>query len=636
MIALVLVVVAAGGGDADFVRAYDAVAPGLGERFQQGTDALEAERLDEAAAKFEGLIRDAPALSISRRRLAQVRSQQGRHADAVALLERAQAAEASPENDVALAQALLARNQTGDEQRAFLLLNRVLNSSPEGSSPWISAKHAECVRLGYANQRREFESCARALEAAAPTDPSVRVFASQVAMIDGDLELARKRLEEARPDLSPAAYERLSRRLDDAVPARTRYGAKLLWATAVWLAVLVVMAVLGSVLSALTLHTARTLATTREPHASSGAAALRALYRGVLRLGAVFFYASLPFIAVVVIGLFGGLLSLGAGRMPTKLLVLLIIGGGATLLALVRSLFVRVSDDDDPGLRLELSRLPRLKALLDSVASRVGTRPVDAVFLSPGTELEVFERGPLMQRLRGRGERCLVLGRGLLEGFEVGGFRSVLAHEFGHFSHEDTAGGDVALMTRRSLQRLGSALAESGTGTWYNPAWWFFRLYRQVFLRISQGASRLQEVLADRVAVFAFGSAAFAQGYRHVVEQSVRFEAHARRVVQQCVERKQPLVNVYRFVPESKPTEAAIAQELDAHLNREPDALDSHPSARERLTWAATLAVQSPPESGDRELVLSLFDDLEAVERQVTGLMRQSLLMSRDLMLAGE
>ena len=52
-------------------------------------------------------------------------------------------------------------------------------------------------------------------------------------------------------------------------------------------------------------------------------------------------------------------------------------------------------------------------------------------------------------------------------------------------------------------------LAEGGAASSINPAWWFVRGFHSVFLRISQGASRLQEGLADRWAAFAYGSKSF-------------------------------------------------------------------------------------------------------------------------------
>ena len=57
------------------------------------------------------------------------------------------------------------------------------------------------------------------------------------------------------------------------------------------------------------------------------------------------------------------------------------------------------------------------------------------------------------------------------------------------------------------------ALIQNGAAAVYNPAWLFATRYHQIFLRISQGASRLQEVLADRRAVSAYGSRPFVDGF---------------------------------------------------------------------------------------------------------------------------
>jgi hypothetical protein len=48
-----------------------------------------------------------------------------------------------------------------------------------------------------------------------------------------------------------------------------------------------------------------------------------------------------------------------------------------------------------------------------------------------------------------------------------------------------------------------------------------------LFLRISHGASRLQEILADRHAALAYGGEAFAQGLKHVVLRDVHFDGQA-------------------------------------------------------------------------------------------------------------
>src|SRR5262249_42282222 len=150
-----------------------------------------------------------------------------------------------------------------------------------------------------------------------------------------------------------------------------------------------------------------------------------------------------------------------------KLVALIAIVVIVTVGAVLKSLFVRVRDEA-PG--LPLSNQPRLRAVLDEVAGRVGTRAVDNVYFTPCTEIPVMERGGMMRQMRGASERCLILGAGVLDGMKVGEFKAVLAHEYGHFSNADTAGGGFALAVRRSVLVMTISLARSGAAAWYNPA----------------------------------------------------------------------------------------------------------------------------------------------------------------------
>lgn len=56
---------------------------------------------------------------------------------------------------------------------------------------------------------------------------------------------------------------------------------------------------------------------------------------------------------------------------------------------------------------------------------------------------------------------------------------------------------------------------------WWNLGFQFVRLYHRLFTRITRGASRLQEVLADRVAAYQYGPEALEEGLRHFVRRSI-------------------------------------------------------------------------------------------------------------------
>jgi Zn-dependent protease with chaperone function len=291
----------------------------------------------------------------------------------------------------------------------------------------------------------------------------------------------------------------------------------------------------------------------------------------------------------------------------------------------IRGLFAR-GGTGDPGPELDLAKQPRLRTCLDEVAARIGTRSVDRVFLTPGTEIAVFERGSAGGRFSGKRERCLILGIGVLEGMTLGQWKAILAHEYGHFVNRDTAGGGMALAVRRSLIMMALRMAKAGAAGWYNPAWWFVRGFHTAFMRVSQGASRLQEILADRWAAIAYGSAAFVGGLTHVISASVRFDAVTESTLNEALRSRTPVTNLYQHRAELEPAlRRTIDEAIETALAREPDPFDSHPAPRQRFAWAQRVATASDPVPGDERGAWELLDEREALEAAMTALVREAV-----------
>jgi Zn-dependent protease with chaperone function len=228
--------------------------------------------------------------------------------------------------------------------------------------------------------------------------------------------------------------------------------------------------------------------------------------------------------------------------------------------------------------------------------------------------------GRLLQQLRGKSQRCLVLGAGV---------KAILAHEYEHFQNEDTAGGGFALAVRRSVLTMAMHLAQRGVASPFNPAWWFVRGFHAVFLRVSQGASRLQEVLADRWAAFAYGPAAFASGLAHVVERSIRFDAHISATLEEVVPAKQPLHNVYAFEPSEALDRAKIEAAVREAMNRASSPYDSHPRPADRIALVEKIEGTPPPESEeDIGQAWSLLASRDAIENRMTEVVRSRLAKS--------
>jgi Zn-dependent protease with chaperone function len=123
-----------------------------------------------------------------------------------------------------------------------------------------------------------------------------------------------------------------------------------------------------------------------------------------------------------------------------------------------------------------------------------------------------------------------------LNDFRVQAFRAVLAHEYGHFTHRDTAGGDISLRVTNDMMKFAYALAAAGQATMWNVGFVFFRFYNFLFRRISHGASRLQEILADRMAALKYGADAFEEGLTHAIRRSIEFPITANREITLAVQ----------------------------------------------------------------------------------------------------
>lgn len=608
---------------------YERAAPGLAAEARSAGEAYRAPRFQEALERYERLAEAAPGVSHGwRRRCTALLALEDR-ARAIPLCRKALALARTPENRAALAHALVVRSKTAlptePERSEAIGLARGLLDEREVDASTLGVVGQVALKGGEPDLVRR---AAQALLARAPEELITRWLAVFSALFDEDWELARAQLQGARRLGLPAAQaDALTKLIDDSEPAWHRYGPKALAGLGLWLAALFALVLLGSLLSALTLRSAARLAGAG-PGDDASSRRMRAVYSAVVWLTCAAYYVSIPIVLATVLLLGGGAIvaMFAAGHVPIKLVVILAVVVLATGWAVLRSLWVTFlrPADGDPGERLAPEAQPRLFAALEEVATRLGTRRVDSVFVVPGTEVAVFERGGATRQLAGRSERCLILGLGVLEGMQQAQLKAILAHEYGHLINRDTAGGGLALSVRRSIREMAESLAKGGAATWYNPAWWFVLGFHRLFLRVSQGASRLQEILADRWAALAYGGRNLAAGLRHAIDRSVRFDGFTQASLREVIDGHRSLANLYRYAPAAPPDEAALAKAVQEAIEEPPSPYDSHPRAADRIAWAG--AVEGIGDvAGGAAPAWDLFDDREGLEQRMTAAVRAAV-----------
>jgi Zn-dependent protease with chaperone function len=605
-----------------YAAALEDVDPKLGALFREATAALDAGKYPEARAAYEKVLARAPNHAPTLRRLAYAVQATGDPRRAIELARRAREALPGREGDYAVASALAAEGSPASLDQATELAGRLMSNEPEEGEATLAA-------MIFARTQRipDLGRAIAVLERLAPDAVGTNYLGAMYYAANDDPKQASAAIDRAEAAGLPAAEAARFREETGINRQRT-----LRWAASVagyafggWVLGLVLIFLVGKLLSAAALRAIERHAPDRGPALLTATRSLRRAYAIAIGIAAVYYYLSIPFVIAIVLAAVGGVLYgiLLLGWIPIKLVLLLVLVGAFTVWALIRSVFVRRAAEPDPGRRLTDAEAPGLWTVLREVAGEVGTRPVDDVFLTPGTEVAVSERGSMTARLRDRGRRFLILGVGVLEGMTVRQLRAVLAHEYGHFSNRDTAGGDAAAAVRAALLTAVIRIASSGGAGVLNPAWHFLRVYFALFQRITLGASRLQEVLADRFAAAAYGGAVFAEGLDHVVRRAVEFSAEADAVVGRARQQRQAIANLYAPPTAGSIDFTKIEQEVAKTMADAGSPYDSHPPVARRIAWVA--AFETPQGAPADHPAWTLFSDRARFEVEMTGVVNQRL-----------
>jgi Zn-dependent protease with chaperone function len=386
-----------------------------------------------------------------------------------------------------------------------------------------------------------------------------------------------------------------------------------------WCVGLLFLFLIGMLLSNFTLRSLELqrrsdLATRIEP-------AIKACYRFLIYFGGFYYYFSLPVILVLIIVFSAGLIYifLMIGTIPIYFMGLLLVGAGFSIYGMIRSLFVKVKYQD-PGKALAESDAPGLFDLVREVAKTMETRPIDEIRVTPYTDFAVYERGTRKDKYQDNAKRILILGMGTLKDFKENDFRAILAHEYGHFSHRDTAGGYFALKVQNDIHNYFYALYTEGQNVWWNVAFQFLRLYNFIFLRISHGATRLQEVLADRVAAQTYGAESFQDGLTYLIRRRIEFVKLANLEIDEVVKIKRPINNLYGL---SGGSDDDIEKVLQAELNRTTSAYDTHPSPADRFHYME--GISASIFSDNSSCVDKLFMNWESLTAEMTATIEEKI-----------
>lgn len=209
---------------------------------------------------------------------------------------------------------------------------------------------------------------------------------------------------------------------------------------------------------------------------------------------AVLMLAGFYVFALALIGALGwfGLWALdnGSSRAGSQAIIACAIAAFALVAGLWR--MARAKPEPPSGVVLTPTDAPELWATVTELARAADTRPPDEIRLIPEVNAAVQEDARLLGLVAGT--RRLFLGVPLVMALDVAQVRSVLGHELGHYSRAHTRLGPITYRGQIAIFSTIHTLARSVVG-------WVLRGYAWLYVLVSAGVTRRQELEADRVSV---------------------------------------------------------------------------------------------------------------------------------------
>ena len=625
------------GRDPEFEQEiYDrlaAINPDAVPLFIQATAASDSGDYQSAISGFTQVLALAPDFPDALRRLSFAEAQLGLLDDALLHAQRAFDLDPSAVNKINLAEKLVFTEVPVNTSRALALAKEAIPELPEDT-------YAHYVLMIAAYVQEDDETLKVACETLfriAPEYPISHYLYALVMAENGRWEQAERELLIAR-DLGYPSDE-IDRVLQDTgITHQARLFRTARWTgytVIAWVGGFSILFLIGLVLSKTTLSTVQRNGSRAGTDPSRGEKRIRSFYRTVIAIAATYFYLSIPLIILLLLAFIAGIIyylviQRGLFNYLTFMIILSVL---YPLFAIVRGIFFR-QKQGQPGQPVTQAEQPYLWRLTQEVASQLHTAPIQVIYLAPGAEIAVFEQGTLVQKLRGQGKRALLLGLGVLNGMRQGQLKSILAHEYGHFSANDTAGGELAYRVQRSMHSIAVGLINSGQANGLNPTWLFIAGFYKLFLRITLGASRLQEILADRFALAAYGARNFCEGLRHIVRQTITFDVQVSHAINQALQQGTPLQNLYTLpLPSSGEDIQALENAYQKAFDKPTTTLDSHPSPAQRCQMVEQLHLPEKfPDPDDDRPAWELFTNPEKWQVTLTAEVMLKIGSSRKIL----
>ena len=361
----------------------------------------------------------------------------------------------------------------------------------------------------------------------------------------------------------------------------------------------------------------------------------------IILLPFLFYLLALALFAAIDFGMYGLWAVSYLPRVPIALLIGLAVVAFGTGIAILIGFYYLFFPPKRKTLGITIleNEEKKLWNLTKEIAKEIQAKPIDKIIITPDPGIGVYLDGNLLSTIFGGGKRVLEIGLSSLYDLTTNEFKAILAHEYGHFSNKDTqwssytySMGNSLTSTLRSMP--GPSQDEKEEGGWVrlmmtlNPAYWLLLLYVMLYCRITNGFSRIREVMADIMAMRLYGGKAFGNGLLKVVTNDLIFsEIIQSKLVPELLKEERTISNFSKFMEiVYKKLEKKDVAELQNNIlsNKQiHSAYDSHPALKIRIDYAKKFGDESEKDS---KPVVEFFDNWDEINKKVAELYNLRLM----------
>ena len=304
------------------------------------------------------------------------------------------------------------------------------------------------------------------------------------------------------------------------------------------------------------------------------------------------------------------------------LLLLVTVGG---MYIVLRGLFAsaRIKAKHVVGIAVRPTEQPALWQHVRELAAAVGTRAPSRIYLMPDVNAMVWENSKLLGLIPGK--RQMGIGLPLLMALTPAQMDAVLAHELGHYGNRDTQLGGLTGRARASVSSAMEAAVTSankllGAQTFFK----LFRFYAILVMKVTQPASRAQELAADRVAAQIAGPANAIAALERLQGIDAAFDFYLSRYVSAGLGiglRPSPpdVFGGFMWLLAEPSRQAEIEELRKSPDTRKAGQFDSHPPMPERIAALAAMPGADAPPQDSSVKAFSIIADQGNVLAAVAG-----------------